>query len=63
LILLNVDAHELHHRYPQVPGYHLDAIAYSPGHAVRWWRWVWHAKATRADVLLFRNWDQTGYRV
>jgi fatty acid desaturase len=63
LVLLNVDAHELHHLYPQVPGYLLDAIPYRTGHAVPWWRWVWHAKTTRADVLLFQNWDQTGYRV
>ena len=30
LLLLHFDAHELHHMYPFVPGYHLRRIAYQP---------------------------------
>ncbi len=63
LILLNMNAHELHHMHPQVPGYCLSSILCDTEHAVPWWRWILHAKTRRADVLLFQNWDQTGYRV
>lgn len=59
--LLNLDAHELHHMYPNVPGYHLDQIAYQPQNEIAWWKWIWKARAVRADVLMFQNRDQTGF--
>lgn len=62
-ILLNLDAHELHHMYPRLPGYRLHRIAYVPRNRISWWRWVWRARRIPADVLLFQNRDQTGYRV
>jgi omega-6 fatty acid desaturase (delta-12 desaturase) len=59
--LLHFDAHELHHMYPFVPGYHLRRIAYTPAHEIGWWRWVRGAKRVPADVLLFQNRLDTGY--
>jgi len=59
--VLHFDAHELHHMYPFVPGYHLRRIAYSPGNEIGWWRWVRGAKKLRGDVLLFQNRIESGY--
>jgi fatty acid desaturase len=62
-VLLNVDAHELHHMYPRVPGCHLPRIPYRTHRAVPWWRWLLDAKRVRGDVLLFQNSAQTGYDI
>ncbi|HVH57908.1 MAG TPA: fatty acid desaturase [Vicinamibacterales bacterium] len=59
--VLHFDAHELHHMYPFVPGYHLHRIAYAPENEVGWWRWVRGAKKLRGDVLLFQNRLESGY--
>lgn len=61
LVLLNIDAHELHHMYPRVPGYWLHTVMYRPQNATQWWQWVWRAKQIRGDVLLFQNRNDTGY--
>ena len=60
LILLNMDAHELHHMYVQVPGYYLHRIDYVPQNQISWWQWLVRSKQVRGDVLLFQNRDQTG---
>jgi hypothetical protein len=60
LILLNLDAHELHHMYVQVPGYYLRRIDYVPQNEISWWQWLIKSKRIRGDVLLFQNRDQTG---
>jgi omega-6 fatty acid desaturase (delta-12 desaturase) len=60
VLILNFDAHELHHMYPFVPGYHLHRIPYQPPNEIGWWRWVSSAKRTPADVLLFTNRLDTG---
>lgn len=59
--VLHFDAHELHHMYPFVPGYHLRRIPYSPEHEIGWWHWVTRAKQVRGDVLLFQNRADTGW--
>ncbi len=59
--LLHVDAHELHHMYPFVPGYHLRRIGYQPGNEVSWWAWVRASKRLAGVVLLFDNREQTGF--
>ena len=60
LILLNLDAHELHHMYVQVPGYFLHRIEYVPQNEISWWQWLIKSKQVRGDVLLFQNRNQTG---
>jgi acyl-lipid omega-6 desaturase (Delta-12 desaturase) len=60
-LLLHFDAHELHHMYPFVPGYHLRRIAYEPSNEIGWWRWVCGAKQLRGEVLLFANRNQSGW--
>ncbi|MFO0868543.1 MAG: fatty acid desaturase [Pirellulales bacterium] len=62
-ILLHLDAHELHHVYPRVPGYYLGQLARPTLNAMPWWQWVWRARRIRGDVLLFQNRDQTGYLI
>jgi fatty acid desaturase len=62
-LLLHFDAHELHHLYPQVPGYLLRRVPYRPSHEVHWWRWVKAARGLSGTDFLFRNWDETGVRV
>jgi fatty acid desaturase len=59
--ILHFDAHELHHMYPFVPGYHLHRIRYTPENEIGWWQWVRGAKQMRGDVLLFQNRLETGY--
>ena len=58
--VLHFDAHELHHMYPFVPGYHLRRIPYSPENEIGWWQWVLRAKQLPGDVLLFQNRLQSG---
>lgn len=60
LFLLNMDGHELHHMYVQVPGYYLRRIDYAPQNEISWWQWIIQSKSVRGDVLLFQNRDQTG---
>ena len=59
-MLLNFDAHELHHMYPQVPGYDLRRIDYPTPNEASWWRWIAKARALPADVFLFQNRDHSG---
>lgn len=62
-LLMHVDAHELHHMYPFVPGYRLRQIDYRPMHEVHWWRWIKAARGLPGTDFLFRNWDETGVRL
>jgi acyl-lipid omega-6 desaturase (Delta-12 desaturase) len=62
-ILLNLDAHELHHMYASIPGYHLHRLCQPTPNAMPWWLWLWRAKQIRGDVLLFHNRDETGYLI
>src|SRR5262245_51749813 len=62
-LVLPLDAHELHHMYPFVPGYHLRRIPYQPEHEVGWWTWVVRARRLRGDVLLYANRLETGWDV
>ena len=59
--LLHFDAHELHHMYPFVPGYHLRSIGYTTAHEIGWWTWIRRAKALPGEVLLFQHRDDTGW--
>jgi omega-6 fatty acid desaturase (delta-12 desaturase) len=62
-LVLHFDAHELHHMYPFVPGYHLRRIPYRTDHEVGWWSWVAGAKRLKGEVLLFENRDQSGWEL
>jgi fatty acid desaturase len=59
--LVHIDAHELHHMYPFVPGYRLREIPYRVQNEVGWWRWIRSARAVPGDVLLFHNRHDTGF--
>jgi omega-6 fatty acid desaturase (delta-12 desaturase) len=61
--VLHFDAHELHHMYPFVPGYHLHRVPYEPPNEIGWWQWVTRAKRVPADVLLYENRLRTGLDV
>ncbi len=61
LVLLNMDAHALHHMYPSVPGYHLHRLDEETANSTPWWVWVFRAKSVRGEILLFQNRDQTGF--
>lgn len=60
-VLINFNAHELHHRFAAVPGYRLGRIACATPNEVHWWTWLAAAKRMRGSVFLFRNRDDTGF--
>ena len=59
-VLLHFDAHELHHMYPFVPGYHLHRIPYRATHEVGWWTGVMGARRMKGEILLYQSRLQTG---
>ena len=59
-LTLHIDAHELHHMYPFVPGYRLGAIAYDTENEIDWWTWIRRARALPGEVFLFQNRLETG---
>ncbi len=59
-MLLHFDAHELHHLYPAVPGYHLRSIPYQPPNEVAWWGWIRRARRMPAERFMFQNRHDTG---
>jgi fatty acid desaturase len=62
-VLLHLDAHELHHMYPFVPGYDLRRIPYPTENEMHWWRWVRKAKRLSGEVFLFQSRTQTGVEI
>lgn len=60
-LILNFDAHELHHEYVHVPGYELDQVHQRPAHEVSWWVWIREMRKIPGDTFLFTNRDQTGF--
>jgi omega-6 fatty acid desaturase (delta-12 desaturase) len=53
-LLLHFDAHELHHMYPFVPGYHLRRVVYHPPNEIGWWQWLRASKRVDGVTLLFQ---------
>lgn len=62
-LLINVNAHELHHVYPAVPGYHLHRLERETPNGINWWRWLRTAKAMPGEQFLFHNSEETGIRI
>lgn len=62
-LILHFDAHELHHMYIRVPGYDLHKIPSHPQNEVHWWEWLRAVKRLPADVFLFQNRTQTGFKL
>ncbi len=60
LVLLHFDAHELHHLYPQVPGYLLREVRYTPGNEFEAWEWIRRARRMPAEQFMFQNRNNTG---
>ena len=59
-LLLHIDAHELHHMYPFVPGYRLGGIAYETENEISAWTWMRRARAMPGELFLFHNRLETG---
>jgi len=59
-LVMHFDAHELHHMYPNVPGYRLRRIAYTPQNEVNWLQWIRAAKRLRGTQFLFSNRNDSG---
>jgi acyl-lipid omega-6 desaturase (Delta-12 desaturase) len=60
-VLLNFNAHELHHRFVSVPGYRLCLLSQEQPNEVHWWTWLRAAKRLRGSVFLFGNRGQSGF--
>ena len=59
-MLMHFDAHELHHMYVRVPGYHLRALGMQTPNEVRWWQWLCAAKKLSGKDFLFGSRNDTG---
>jgi omega-6 fatty acid desaturase (delta-12 desaturase) len=62
-ILINLDAHELHHVHTSIPGYYLHKLGRQTQNGVSWWRWLLAAKRVPGDVFLYQNRNQTGFDI
>jgi fatty acid desaturase len=60
-LIMHFDAHELHHIYPHVAGYHLRRIAYQPHNEVNWWLWWRAAKRLSGVEFLFGRRETSGF--
>lgn len=60
-LLINFNAHELHHRYTAVPGYRLRELACMQPNEVDWYLWLRAAKRMRGSVFLFENRETTDF--
>jgi fatty acid desaturase len=58
--ILHFDAHELHHMYPFVPGYHLRQVPYRPPNEVGWRQWLRYSKRISGVTLLFHSREELG---
>jgi fatty acid desaturase len=59
-LLLHIDAHELHHMYPYVPGYRLGAVPYETENEIGLVKWIVGARSLPGEVFLFHNRLETG---
>lgn len=59
-LLLHIDAHELHHMYPYVPGYRLGEVHYTTENEIGLWEWIRGARAMPGELFLFHNRLETG---
>ena len=59
-LLLHIDAHELHHMYPYVPGYRLGEVTYATENEIGLWAWIRGARGMPGELLLFHNRLETG---
>lgn len=62
-VLFGSDAHELHHMFPNIPGYHLRGIEVPTENNISWWRFFREARRLPGEVFLFENRNQTGLRL
>jgi omega-6 fatty acid desaturase (delta-12 desaturase) len=62
-VLMGFDAHELHHRYPQVSGYRLRRLGFRTPNEIHWWSWIRSAKRVPGSVFLFESPELTRLRI
>lgn len=62
-VLINFNAHELHHLDASVPGYRLPRLAHAQPNEVHWWTWLRAAKRLSGAQFVFGNRDETGFRL
>ncbi len=62
-VLLNFNAHELHHLHAGVPGYRLMQLDALQPNEVHWWTWLKAAKRMRGSEFVFGNRTQTGFEL
>jgi fatty acid desaturase len=62
-LLINFNAHELHHMYPFVPAYHLHRIDCKTLNNFEWWHWLKTVKRLPGETFLFHNREETGLNI
>mgnify|MGYP001171643229 CR=1 FL=1 len=63
LVLIESDAHELHHVYPFLPGYRLHRVSDDESNEMHWLRWTLAVRRIPAEVFLYQNRNETGFDI
>jgi acyl-lipid omega-6 desaturase (Delta-12 desaturase) len=63
LVLIESDAHELHHMYPYLPGYRLHRIPEPEAKEMHWLKWTLAVRRIPAEVFLYQNRNETGFDI
>ena len=62
-LLCGTGEHERHHAYPQVPGYRLHQVPWTPPRRVSAWRFLRGAKRLSGERFLFENSNTTEFQL
>lgn len=62
-LLCGTGEHERHHAYPQVPGYHLHQVPWTPPRRVSAWQFLRGAKRLPGERFLFENSSTTEFQL
>jgi fatty acid desaturase len=63
LVLIESDAHELHHVYPYLPGYRLHRVPEDESNGMHWLKWTLAVRRIPAEVFLYQNRNETGFDI
>lgn len=63
LVLIESDAHELHHVYPYLPGYRLHRVPELESNEMHWLKWAFTVRRIPAEIFLYQNRNESGFDI